>query len=66
VHIAKNQGKFEEGGLAWWMRALWLAKKTCPCSHIASIIYAAKIHLVQSPWLEELPTEGMHRQVILG
>ena len=28
-------GNFEEGGLAWWMRALWLAKKTGRCSHIA-------------------------------
>ena len=42
---SKNQGKFEEGGLAWWTRALWLAKKTCPCSHIASSMPQIKFTL---------------------
>lgn len=63
----KNQGNFEEGGLAWWTRAHWLAKKTCRCSHIASstpqkLTLCNRRHGCRT----ELPTEGVHRQVILG
>jgi hypothetical protein len=50
------------------MRALWLAKKTGRCSHIALPITQEflKKHFAVPMADGYMPTEGTHRQVILG